>query len=461
MTVRQYIGARYVPLFADPIQWDNTNAYEPLTVVMNLGTSYVSRQYVPAGIAIDNEDYWIAWADYNAQIEAYRAEVQAYNGRIENLELKFDENGKLESNLVITDSIADGAVTSAKIADGTIATADIADSAVTNAKIADSAVNSAKISDHSVKLTDLENTNVLIFGDSWSDTRPSATTYTKWPIPFAAMTHTNIFNYARNGSTLSGTTPVYSENGNVLGQINNALLDTTYDHNCVSLIIIMGGVNDFRSSVSSTSVIEQMTLMVNTLKQNYPHARIVLMLNFSVSITHDMWAWIQTIKRNVKVNTGIQAYSMCGWLQLSNFISDWIHPNDAGYREICSNVLAACFGGVFNYIPCASNMSADGDSLTAIEYFTDDTYKREFIASTNSSTAHVTTFGNTKADNKTPMAGINSFASLGIDLQSGNTDYLKFASVYPLGASSGGINFKVGFPAVAGTYRGQSNISSF
>ena len=49
MSVREYIGARYIPLFSDPIEWDNTHSYEPLTVVINQGNSYVSKQFVPIG----------------------------------------------------------------------------------------------------------------------------------------------------------------------------------------------------------------------------------------------------------------------------------------------------------------------------------------------------------------------------------------------------------------------------
>lgn len=75
--VRQYIGARYVPLFADPAEWDNTKTYEPLTIVLHKGNSYTSRQYVPAGIDITNNDYWALTGNYNAQVEAYRAETQA------------------------------------------------------------------------------------------------------------------------------------------------------------------------------------------------------------------------------------------------------------------------------------------------------------------------------------------------------------------------------------------------
>lgn len=75
--VRQYIGARYVPLFADPAEWNNTQTYEPLTIVLHQGNSYTSRQYVPTGIDITNNDYWALTGNYNAQIEAYRAETQA------------------------------------------------------------------------------------------------------------------------------------------------------------------------------------------------------------------------------------------------------------------------------------------------------------------------------------------------------------------------------------------------
>lgn len=75
--VRQYIGARYVPLFADPAEWNNTQTYEPLTIVLHQGNSYTSRQYVPTGIDITNNDYWALTGNYNAQIEAYRTETQA------------------------------------------------------------------------------------------------------------------------------------------------------------------------------------------------------------------------------------------------------------------------------------------------------------------------------------------------------------------------------------------------
>ena len=82
MAVTQYVGARYVPLFAEPLEWDRNTAYEPLTIVYNNGNSYTSRQYVPTGTDINNEAYWALTGNYNAQIEQYRAEVKQYDARI-------------------------------------------------------------------------------------------------------------------------------------------------------------------------------------------------------------------------------------------------------------------------------------------------------------------------------------------------------------------------------------------
>ena len=89
MTVREYIGARYVPLFMG--QWDIAIDYEALCVVQYQGDSYTSRQPVPAGTDIFNEEYWLESGNYNAQVEAYRQEVFLFDGRIDDLEDSVDD----------------------------------------------------------------------------------------------------------------------------------------------------------------------------------------------------------------------------------------------------------------------------------------------------------------------------------------------------------------------------------
>lgn len=71
-----YIGNRYVPVFADPVEWNNLRTYEPLTIVTFQGTSYTSKKQVPVGIELSNTDYWVVTGNYNAYIQEVADDVQ-------------------------------------------------------------------------------------------------------------------------------------------------------------------------------------------------------------------------------------------------------------------------------------------------------------------------------------------------------------------------------------------------
>lgn len=67
-----YIGARYVPIFADPVEWDDKREYEPLTIVVHDGNCYTSKCYVPKGAQLPpypegQTKYWVKTSDYNYQ----------------------------------------------------------------------------------------------------------------------------------------------------------------------------------------------------------------------------------------------------------------------------------------------------------------------------------------------------------------------------------------------------------
>ena len=67
--------------FADPITWDITEQYTALTVVVDSdGTAYLSKQPVPAGVSIDNTNYWLPIFNYDDNINTLRSQI-AYNAR--------------------------------------------------------------------------------------------------------------------------------------------------------------------------------------------------------------------------------------------------------------------------------------------------------------------------------------------------------------------------------------------
>ena len=99
---RQYIGARYVPIFGrkdeESIEWDNTAPYEPLTIVLYQGNSYTSRQFVPVGVEITNQEFWALTGNYNAQVEQYRRDVAEYKDEVEVYHEEINEiNGKIDT----------------------------------------------------------------------------------------------------------------------------------------------------------------------------------------------------------------------------------------------------------------------------------------------------------------------------------------------------------------------------
>lgn len=98
---KQYIGARYVPRFADPIVWDKNKAYESLEMVTYLGATYTSRVPVPPGVEITNTDYWALTGNYNVQVEEYRQAVeqlkQQHTQDVDNLQGQITDNDQKDT----------------------------------------------------------------------------------------------------------------------------------------------------------------------------------------------------------------------------------------------------------------------------------------------------------------------------------------------------------------------------
>ena len=72
MSVIEYIGMRYIPKVAEPIEWNSANQYEYFTIVQYLGDTYLSTKNVPANTQITNTEYWIRFANFNGQYESIR-----------------------------------------------------------------------------------------------------------------------------------------------------------------------------------------------------------------------------------------------------------------------------------------------------------------------------------------------------------------------------------------------------
>jgi hypothetical protein len=96
-----YIGARYVPIFADPVEWDDEREYEPLTIVTHNGDCYTSKCYVPKGAQLPpypegQTKYWVKTSDYNGQFADLKKTVLDLSRLVE----QFQKDNKEFTDLI-------------------------------------------------------------------------------------------------------------------------------------------------------------------------------------------------------------------------------------------------------------------------------------------------------------------------------------------------------------------------
>lgn len=325
--VRQYVGARYVPVFADPLEWSDQTGYEPLTVVLHEGNSYTSRQSVPVGIDIGNTAYWAETGNYNAQIEAYRQEVRAFDGRI------------------TANANAIDAETQARESEVAEAMAEIA--AETQARINGDNALALRI-DSLSKQTPVQNENgrnAVFIGDSFM--APTTSYPQKLAYFTAQLMGWTMYNYAYGGS---GWVDEAGAAMNFYHQIQKAAQQISIPVADVDYIVIGGGFNDWNDPTPLTY--DQLySAAVQTIKEaraQFPNAQIIaipmMFRNYGVDThMHDLYSAIVAgiAASGVAVKVIKDAYM---W-QLGFKNVDGVHPTVELYKIMAQYVASKVMGG--------------------------------------------------------------------------------------------------------------------
>ena len=286
--VRQYVGARYVPVFANPLEWSDTREYEPLTIVTYQGNSYTSMQYVPTSISIADTAYWALTGNFNAQVEAYRAEVRAFDDRI-------------NAN----------------------AAAINANAAAINANAAAINANTAAIAQEKTDRT----TNVMLaFGDSYGvDTLSQGPVWCE--ITANKLQVTELHNYCVGGATFNTT-----KEKNFFVQVDKAISEIK-NPEYVKYVGIVGGTND-----GSNSIADAIVSLVAKINSAFPYAVIGIGLNAS---KQDILSYgakqkrIAALNLNDNFDTPVFIDSVV-YTQLAKgcMMDDNIHPTAKGSNRI-------------------------------------------------------------------------------------------------------------------------------
>lgn len=368
--VREYVGARYVPVFADPAEWDNTKEYEPLTIVLYQGNSYTSTQYVPAGVGINDTNaaganYWLQTGNYNAQVEAYRKEVREFDGRItENTESISEETSNRES--------ADNAIRETI----TQTTANLNSSIEKNTNAIKENGDAIEVLKTQSKVID-EDAVVICIGDSiatgWSTEEPTGV---GWPTYLGALLKVkegNLITVAVSGAAFStGFTSTFN---NQLEQAKTKVAQAGKTLADVKLIVVAGGVNDARNAATLSAINSGCTALTNNLA-NFPnamcHVFVGLMGNSGLSYnTMECYQMIAQYLNNanaknlaVHTNTWTWFYDY-NYRAANGFVStDHIHLLSKGNNLAARYMLSEINGGEI-YIEGLSQPSTTIDGTTA------------------------------------------------------------------------------------------------
>ena len=264
MSVREYVGARYVPLFADPIDWDSTKTYEPLTVVYNAGNSYTSRQYVPTGIDISNDTYWARTGNYNAQIEQYRSEVATNKTDIatNKADIATNKTDIATNKADIATNKTDIATNKADITSNKTAISTI------NAKFP---ISSSNIASHVL------GHNYIVLGDSFSsgingNNNTTSVTNGGWANRFKAYFSKwcKVYNYQDSTYDVPAGNTGFASSQKYIDIIKSISAGIT-DKNIITDIVVLGGTNDSSYKANVASRIKE---FCEYCHETYPNAKV-------------------------------------------------------------------------------------------------------------------------------------------------------------------------------------------
>lgn len=299
MATTQYIGARYVPLFSEPIDWNSTKTYEPLTIVYYGGNSYTSKQAVPKGIDITNTNYWALTGNYNAQIEQYRKEVKQFDGRIgANADAITANTTAINSNTAMLNATAQSPLKTLVDANTTY-------------------------------INETKKKTIVLLGDSYGEGWTPEGTVNGW----CKLVHDflTIAGYDVHYESIGGVglNPIHGFD-DVLTKLLES--DTSLDKNACKLVVIGGCYNDL--SVDDSVLQAYLISFRTTLKNTFPNAKYVLApfgntvvydKYNAVHEAHNRWVWFGT-------QCGFGVIDGCNAMLPSEvyYASDGVHPNQNG-----------------------------------------------------------------------------------------------------------------------------------
>lgn len=340
--VREYVGARYVPVFANPAEWDNTRGYEPLTIVLYQGNSFTSVQYVPTGVDINNTEYWLQTGNWNAQIEAYREEVLRYDGRITQNSKDIEANMNSIANEATARASADTALQ--QLIEGEETARKAADTELrSDLSAAIAAVNQKNI------LSLYKGKNCVWVGDSFTTGVGADPRTKRVSTVFCNAMGMSEFNYGVGATGwIWGTTA----NKPYITQVQDAYNAMTQEQReNTAMVVLPGTSTDVSHGSASKQIGAAATLCAKKAGDLFPNAVIYVIPMIWDKALFTYTAYDTTVEICDQINkAAIPRVKMdedsYTWLlgRYEFYTSDNVHPNNTGYAVWAAKMISSILG---------------------------------------------------------------------------------------------------------------------
>lgn len=187
-------------------------------------------------------------------------------------------------------------------------------------------------------------TEIVIFGDSWSDpTSLDAIWGTNNYI--GKELNLNVNNYAKSGAYMSGT-----GTDDLQGQVSTFNSDSNINKTKVKYIVILGGINDYRNSVTWTNLYTKLEEQIELLKTYCPQAKILFVSNCQWYYDETQGNYWCGIHEEIRATEKIVTYNIFGTLGKEVYnTNNYFHLTQTGQKIMLSNIVASLTGGEIQY----------------------------------------------------------------------------------------------------------------
>ena len=333
MAIRNYVGARYVPKLANPVEWQANTSYEAMVIVTYNNSSYTSRIPVPptVGNPAENSKYWALTGNYNAQVEEYRQETSAVKNDLNNV------NTNLTNELNIVKN-------------------DLND------------VNTNLTNELNKTLTTIRKPLILCVGDSYGRGYYNGSEHIdeSWPTYLGNSPYCDTVNYCISGAC--------AESGATIAYYTQEIINAKNAGIEPDIIVLSAGTNEYKCS----NLYNALVSFIDSCNTTFPNARLYIDWN-SVAYKLDgdnkrdfntQYFNYYNIYRNVCASKGIPFSTSCINARFSknSVADDMKHLMPTGYASIANDLKNVIFGGgiQYNYGNCEHLATVDNIDL----YFT-------------------------------------------------------------------------------------------